>query len=341
MTQPPVHTDHLIIGQGLAGTLLAFALLQQGQQVFVIDEAKAITSSRIAAGMFTPISGKRMTKSKTADALLELALQTYRALEKWTGTTLLYEQDIYQVFGSVKEQNDFSLKVTDDTAFSQHIILDPPVEPHLKQAFGAFGITGSGWVNTPLLLQKAKEQLQSTGAFLEETFDHAQLQHVNGQWQYKHINAAHVIFCEGALATHNPFFANLPFDLCKGDVLLIRCPGISKKKIIKKGVYLVHLHDDVYKAGSTYNWRDLSEAPSEAGKQTLTQKLDELLDVPYTILTHQAAIRPTTRNREPFIAQQPEYANMYMLNGLGTKGVMKGPWWIQQLLALMTSTARA
>ncbi len=326
-----IEVDSLIIGQGLAGTLLAYALLNDNKRILVMDEDREITSSKIAAGMFNPISGKRMVKNKLMNDMLEVAKETYFGIEKFINTKILFVQPIYNVFGSVKEQNDLSLKL-DDVNFSQHINTNPIAQKHIKQPFGAFEIKGSGWVNTKLLLQKFKDKLISNNQFTKQKLEYDLLNFENEKWYYKNIIADNIFFCEGKYAIENPFFLNLNFQLCKGDILTIECIGLSKKHIIKKGIYLVHLHDDIYKVGSTYEWNDLSEVTTETGLEIMRKKLDELLDVPYTIISHQAAVRPTTRTREPILLKHETHKHMFMLNGLGTKGVLHAPWWVNQLI---------
>jgi len=327
--------DFIIVGQGLAGTLVAYSLLKKNKNILVIDDEREFTSSRICGGMFTPISGKRMVKSKDTDTLLSYAKKIYREMEQFLDAKLLNEKNIYAVFGSVKEQNDLSLKL-DDANFLQHINLEPLPQENIKQPFGAFEIIGSGWVNIKLLLEKFKEKLISSNQYLKEKFDYALLKNENNKWSYKNFTARTVIFCEGAKATENTFFADLPFKFCKGDILYIKSEKLKTERIIKKGIGILHSHDDIFKIGSTYEWNDLSETPTESGKNMLLKKLDELIDVPYTVISHVAAIRPSTRTREPIIKQHPEFKNMFLLNGLGTKGVMNGPWTAKKLMEKLT-----
>lgn len=322
--------DFIIIGQGLAGTLVAFSLLDENKKIIVIDEEKEFTSSRICGGMFTPISGKRMTKSKDTDLLLCFAKKKYQELENFLEIKIVSEKNIYAVFGSVKEQNDLSLKIN-DVNFSQHINLFPSPQENLKQPYGAFEINGSGWVNIKLMLDKFKEKLISNNQFLKDKFDYNLLKNENGNWQYENIIARNIIFCEGAKASENIFFSDLPFKFCKGDILYIKCEDLKTQRIIKKGIGILHIQDDIFKVGSTYEWNDLTETPTETGKNILLKKLDELLDVPYKVISHVAAIRPSTRTREPLIMQHREFKNMFLLNGLGTKGVINGPWSVKKL----------
>lgn len=324
--------NYLIIGQGLAGTLLAKELLATNESFLIIDAFKESTSTKVAAGMYNPISGKRMVKSWNADELLRDTFEAYNSLEKLLDCKLLFQQNIYQLFGSVKEQNDLSSRM-DNEDFSKHVNLFPAKEPNLNDAFGAFEIKETGWVYTRLLIEKMRAFLIEKSNLIDEKFDYNLLENIAGNWHFKNIVAKHVIFCEGYENIHNPFFNYLPFVLCKGEVFTIKCNDIAKDKIIKKGIYMVHLHDNIYKVGATYEWNDLTEKTSEQGKAFLIEKLNDILNCEYEIINHEANIRPTTKDRKAIIGEHHEHKNMFILNGLGTKGVMHAPYLAKQLLA--------
>jgi glycine/D-amino acid oxidase-like deaminating enzyme len=316
--------DYLIIGQGIAGTLLAHELIKANKRILVIDENKESTSSKIAAGMFTPISGKRMSKTPDAEMLIETALSCYSELEIVLGCKLLHRQPVYQLFGSVKEQNDLGSRM-DDQGFSKYINLYPLREPNLKTPFGAFEIEGTGWVHTRLLIDRFAVFLLHKQYLLLEKFEHGLLHRKDGLWHYKNVSAQKIIFCEGYRNIHNPYFRELEFALCKGEVLTIECAGLCEDKIIKKGIYLVHLGNKRYKAGATYEWDDLSEDTTEQGRSFLRNKLDELLEAPYEVIKHEASVRPCTNDRKAILGEHPHHRQMYIFNGLGTKGVLQGP----------------
>ena len=77
--------DFLIVGQGLAGTALAWTLLRRGYRVLVVDRCDEITSSKIAAGLITPITGMRLVVSWRLDEFLPFATEFYRSVEQQTG----------------------------------------------------------------------------------------------------------------------------------------------------------------------------------------------------------------------------------------------------------------
>ena len=54
--------DFLIIGQGIAGTLLAEELLANQQSVFIIDKYHPNSSSNIATGIVNTITGRKLVQ---------------------------------------------------------------------------------------------------------------------------------------------------------------------------------------------------------------------------------------------------------------------------------------
>jgi glycine/D-amino acid oxidase-like deaminating enzyme len=166
---------------------------------------------------------------------------------------------------------------------------------------------------------------------INEQFNYDLLLNENNQWQYKNVIAKNIIFCEGYKNIYNPFFGFLPFVLCKGEVFTIKCEKLNSEKIIKKGIYLVPLGKHLFKVGATYEWNDLSEAISEEGKNFLVEKLNQLLMCEYEIITHEANVRPTTKDRKAILGEHFKFSNMYIFNGLGTKGILQAPYLSKQL----------
>jgi glycine oxidase len=319
----PKTVDVLIVGQGLAGSLLARELHAKGVSIAVVDEGAAVTSSKIAAGMFNPINTKRFTVTAHAEKVIGEALEVYKAIESELGVSIVHMQNIYNVFGNVKESNDLSLK-SDHPFFQKYTNQHPVAEEHVIQPYGAFEVGLSGWVDVKTMLEAIRNLIATQYHLLEEKLEYHLLTPIESRWQYKDIIADTVVFCEGYKGNQNPFFENLNIIPCKGDVLEFEAPGFNPSRVIKKGIYIVPLGSGKFKAGSLYKWENGNEQIHESDKAELEQKIAELIDVPFTIITQYTAIRPTTKTRESFIKTHPQYSNMHVINGLGTKGVING-----------------
>lgn len=63
----------------------------------------------------------------------------------------------------------------------------------------------------------------------------------------------------------------------------------------------------------------------------MISKLNQLLKCTYEIIKHEANVRPTTKDRKAIIGEHYKYNNMYIFNGLGTKGILQAPYICNQL----------
>ena len=89
--------------------------------------------------------------------------------------------------------------------------------------------------------------LRNKGWLLEERADYDCLQSTGNGVTYKDLQAKGVVFAEGYGLKQNPFFDYLPLTGTKGELLTIHCPGLQENKVVKAGVFLIPLGDDLYR----------------------------------------------------------------------------------------------
>jgi glycine/D-amino acid oxidase-like deaminating enzyme len=95
---------------------------------------------------------------------------------------------------------------------------------------------------------------------------------------------------------------------------------------------VIPLGDNQYRLGATYTWDELDNIPTETGRNNLTEKYQKLMKPSMEILSHQAGVRPATKDRRPFIGMHPEFENIGIFNGLGSKGVSLAPYFAKQFV---------
>ncbi len=83
--------------------------------------------------------------------------------------------------------------------------------------------------------------------------------------------------------------------------------------------------------GSTYVWDDLSYVKKKEGRDLLLQKVKNSLSGESLLQEHQVGIRPTVKDRRPFLGQHPNNKGLYIFNGLGTKGAMLAPYFSKMM----------
>ena len=72
--------DFLIVGSGLAGSLLANELVDKSFRVLVFGDPNLKSSSMVAGGMVNPVTGKYLAKTWLIDELFGSLFDFYRNL---------------------------------------------------------------------------------------------------------------------------------------------------------------------------------------------------------------------------------------------------------------------
>jgi glycine oxidase len=324
--------DALIIGQGLAGTLLSYNLLKQGFSVMVLDQPQLTASSRVAAGIYNPITGRQMVKTWWADRLFPLIPEAYGELEQLCGSKFLHQMPVYRPFFSIAEQNDWSGRWSDAAyaPYIEQVCIAPAYTSWIKNPYGGLLLKQTGWVDIPLLLQGWKEYLLAHNSFRSEIFQEGTLEAGGEGVKYQDVEARWIIYCNGTAQLQSRYWQWLPLRPVKGDVLLLEA-NATLPVIPNRGVFMVPVGDGLFRAGSTYYHQDLHLIPEPKGRQEIEEKLADLISIPWQVLEQQVGIRPATKDRRPVLGPHPEHKSVYVFNGLGTKGVSLAPYCAKML----------
>ncbi len=323
--------DYLIVGQGLAGSAIAWELLRRGKSIHVIDEPGNTRASVVAAGLFNPIAGKFMTKAWKADGVFPYMEQFYSAAEKIFNKKFLHLLPIYRPFISTEEQQQW--KIRGESEELERFVLafhEAPTFDQVKDPFGGIEIAHSGYVNVSSWLFSVREYLLSKEILSEEYFKEEDL--VEGESiTYGDFRAGKIIFCNGLAGLKSKWFQWLPFKPLKGETLEIELESACPR-LFNRAAYLVPSHkENIFNVGATYQHPPFVDGPTEESRLDLKSKLEALLAVPFKILHQDWGIRPTTPDRRPLMGAHPRNKNVIIFNGLGTKGVSLAPYFAHHL----------
>ena len=262
------------------------------------------------------------------DDFLPHAIETYRELENILGKQFLFPKTILRLISSEDEIRLFTRKKAEPETgmYIGEIYNKLPVEG-LNNSYGACEIIDGGNLDTLVFLNAYRDFLEGKNLLRKEKFEYDLLVHSEDGISYKDIKARRIIFADGyKAASANPFFNSLPFKLVKGEILTLEIPKLSEEYIINKSMLLTPMGNHIFKAGGTYEWDDLSENITEAGKSKLISQIEDILKLPYKIIAHQAGVRPAVNDRRPLLGMHPGYKNIGIFNGMGTKGVLLAPY---------------
>jgi len=318
--------DYIIVGSGIAGVSFAELALQSNKS-FVVYDNYSTNSSRIAGGLYNPVILKRFSEVWKAKEQLDFVIPFYKLISNRIATQFDFPIPVYRKFASIEEQNNW-FHAADKPNLSPFLATEIIQKQYqsITSKFGFGQVLQTGYVDVAILLDNYIQYLAKMNLFFQESFNYSQLEVNENFVSYNGIKAKNIIFSEGFGLHSNPYFNYLPLDGTKGELLIIKAPNLNLDVILKASIFILPIGNDMFKVGATYNWDDKTDTPTEEGKKELISNLKELIDCDFEILEHFAGVRPTVKDRRPLVGTHVDHKNLHVLNGLGTRGVMLGPW---------------
>lgn len=294
-----------IVGQGLAGTCLGLEFLRRGVDFKIVDCGKG-GSTRVAAGLINPLTGKNFQPSWLIGDFHPFAVDFYEKLGEKFGAKFWHPMPVMRLAETDKEWEKISSKldlpevrdwldgerdVSTPDGFIQHVVLQ-----------------GGGWLDTRRFLDAMRNYFSESGLLEvgDEKFDHADC----GR-----------ILCEGARGLVKDQLG--PHRCAKGEILTVRAPWPEDFIKVGAGGWLIPIGQGLFRVGSTYEWSQLDELPTEAGLARICDIAKKLGGEDFQLVEHVAGIRPILRRSQPLIGKNAE--GNWIFNGLGSKGSLYAP----------------
>lgn len=310
--KPPTSQPWRIVGQGLAGTCLAWHFLERGAEIAILSDGR-VGSSRVAAGLINPVTGKNFTPSWRIACFLPEAQAFYQKLESRLGVRFWHPLPVLRLARDPKEWRRIEERMSrPETAGWIAGTVNPPNGWH-----AAVELRGGARLDTRAFLDASKSHFEKLGAH-QQAFIEFQ-------------SHEQTIFCEGAAGLMGNQLG--PHRCAKGEILTISAPEWPQTHIrIGAGGWLVPIGDGCFKTGSTYEWDLLDNQPTNAGRERVTEVARNLGGGDdFAIIAHEAGVRPILRRSQPLIGRHPNGA--WVLNGLGSKGSLYAPGCARRLAA--------
>jgi hypothetical protein len=299
---------YLLVGQGIAGTVLAHHFLQANIPFEIWDSPKHFNSSYAAGGIFNPVTGRKLEKTWLADELFDYLFSFYQQLEKTLSASFFYPMPLFRPFANAE--------------MKQWLMDRKPQINHdfLNWEEDGVWVKKAGWVDVASLLRHSKNYFEGIKIFSDRTFQEEDAS-----------NFEAVIFCEGFHAVQNPIWNKLPFLPAKGELIRFHSNEPSRDCILNKNGFILPLPDGAFKVGATYRWDEFTPFPTTSSREELMSKLTSMGVSEYELLETYVGIRPATQDRRPFVGMLAG-DTMGIFNGFGSKGVSLSPYFAQSFV---------
>ena len=84
--------DYIIIGQGIAGSTLAWNLYFENKTFLILDSENNNSASKAALGIYNPITGRRKALTWNFHKVFKGLEKFYRRVEKNIGVKILFKK---------------------------------------------------------------------------------------------------------------------------------------------------------------------------------------------------------------------------------------------------------
>ena len=318
--------DYIVVGFGLAG--MAFCdQLERHNKSFVVFDANLPSASKVAAGLINPVILKRYTIPWKGDEQFDKALAFFKSVSNKLGIDIVDVLAIHKIFTSAEDQNNWfeaSDKPVLNRFLSDELIRS---QEAVKAPYGKGLVLESVRIEITKLLDLYAKSLRLKDSYITSPFNYEILEIDDSVGlRYGDFQAKHIVFAEGFGLKNNPYFNKLPLVGNKGEYIIIKATDLQLCEAIKSTFFIIPLGDDLYKVGATFNWEDKDSEPSQSALDELCTYLDKILNCNYEVVDQQAGVRPTTGDRRPLLGRHPQFPQLVLLNGLGTRGTMMAPY---------------
>lgn len=343
--------DYLIVGGGIAGSMLAFEFLKRGKKIALLDDNMASAACLVAAGVINPITGKRLVKSWRSDKAHSFAKKSYSELEKKLGSNFFYERSILQLCKSEEECLLWGGRL-DDPEYAEFVDkkFPPKTFENLNDSCGSFLVGRSAWVEPRGAMEAFSSALKKAGVLFCEKFDYCSLTKGDANLSYKNFKFKKIIFCEGWKVLENPFFNWLPYRPAKGEIITLKTNLPLGENIVHRGNWIMKASENSFRMGSTWDRENLNSSPTDEARLELLKAVPSMFfssqkqfkfssfdscgfplgisngDVFFEIEFSEAGVRPCTSTTRPLLGAHPEDSRILSFNGFGSKGFALSPY---------------
>ncbi len=323
----------LIVGAGISGCTLAHHALKKGVQVHLLHNGTNV-SSTVAAGIMNPLVFRRTTMTWKGEETFSYAQHFYDSLEPVLGCSIFIRVPIRRLFAHEQERETW-IKRQGEEKFNNFIVSYDEHNPNYVAApdFGSGIVNHTGYIDSKAYMHANWDYFKQLGILEEHTFDHAQFDAQQRSYRGEVFDA--ICFCEGKDSVYNPLFSWVPIQQTKGEVLQIQLKHLPTNESLNRKCFLMPMRDGSFKVGSTYVWNTDDATPTEEGKATILEHLSSITDEQPEVLFHEAGVRPTVLDRRPVLGVHPDFAGVFIANGMGTKGYSLAPSMLKQLCDYM------
>jgi len=262
---------------------MAWQASNRGLDVAIVDDPCPSSSSRVAAGLVTPITGDRLALSWRWSEFYPACNDLYEQTQRVTSTDFWHVAAAWRVFQSAPERERFFHRWWNEEGkremAANTITLEPMCEQQqspFRAPWGGFSMWPAGRLDTRAYLDATAMYFQSKDRWfplqldcehdLELDFDSVRIPRLG-------LQGRTVVLCQGVAARTNRWFTELPLHPARGDILEVATDA-SIPAVVHHEAWVVPVRPTL----SQYQYKDSHRGRILVGATYDRQCLDTNID---------------------------------------------------------------
>lgn len=319
--------DAIIVGQGLAGTALAWELLRRDAHILVVDREAGDGASRVAAGLVTPVTGRAL--SSPPDFLRDRAVAAahYRTVEQQTRSKIWHERGALRLFKTSADVARWSKR---ESALGALLATAqrPPDAGFAPMAHAAL-MPDAARLDVAHYLDVSRTAFVERGCYERGNVDTQALRIDDDGVAVAGVarRARFVVLCGGSKDANSAWLPARALSPAKGEIITAQVDDFHETRTTHCGGHwlLPTQRPGTYQFGATYDHDDATANTTPAARELLGRHLGQIVQRRFEIVGQQAGLRPVGARRRPIVGAHPVHRRVVVFNGLGSRGVLWAP----------------
>ena len=343
------NVDATILGAGIAGLSLADELIKRGLSVAIIDKnLPGSGASGAPLVLANPATGRRAKMAWNASLCYKYLKNVLESVQRETDQPFFTENGLLRPALTKEMAEDFERSPEKYDWPDGWIEWIPQIEfnnkyPFFGDNYGGLHIHKTFSIDPLPFLRSYSEYLEKNGlqtiyhSSVHINSDSKQLKVVNSDQQAE-FESETIIYAVGSAITEMNEWNFLDFSSIKGQTISL---DLDEELPFRESISsLGYMAADPVKRnrlviGSTYEHHYDHVEPDQNGKKALLSKLERTLPGLKSAIksTDQwAGVRIAMKDHQPVIGRHPQKQNLFIISGLGSKGMIQSRY-LAKLLA--------
>jgi glycine/D-amino acid oxidase-like deaminating enzyme len=333
-----VERDYLVIGQGIAGTVLAQSLASRGLTFWVIDAPNPESASHVAGGILDPVSGQKFTPAWRGREFLDASQKFFSDFQEDLGLDASLAQGVQRAFSNPDAPGWFAKRAQawEEQGFRLEKLDLSQIPKQALTEWGGFSVPEGGAFSVTRILSAFRRSLKEKDQLIEGKIRWSDLVISESGVECLGLRARRVVLCLGhELLDFEDFAKSARWGNTRGEILDCEWPEQDWGGSVFKSHYALIPTEKKgrFRWAANYVNRTREASPTPESREILlqgfAQSFSQEAREKIQIIGQRAGIRLSVIDHMPVIGDLTHWGGAWdrvaVFTAFGSKGLLWSP----------------